>query len=116
MGEQHMEADQWLQGHIFSCKIGKVGSPAFSAQETTSPGIGAHVSHLYMGSIHLESSGPLFVEPFQAWQYYFWCRGSKLMMNTPLMGEQEFCMPFPLNLDFWTLCFSLGNQGTDLPS
>ena len=39
-GEQHMEACQWLQDHIRSCKIGKVGSRAFSAQETASPGNG----------------------------------------------------------------------------
>ena len=26
-----------------------------------------------------------------------------MMKNTPLMDEQEFCMPFPLILDFWTL-------------
>ena len=102
--------------NLWSCKIGKVGSQTFSAPETASPGIGASVSHLHMGSIHWESSGPLYVEPFQAWQYYFWCRGSRLMMNTPLMDEQEFCMPFPSILDFWTLCFSWGSQGTNLPS
>ena len=32
-------------------------------------------------------------------------------MTTPLMGEQELYMPFPLILDFWTLCFSGGSQG-----
>ena len=52
MGVQHMEACQWLHDHILSCKIGKVGSRTFSAQENASPGIGASVSHLHMGSIH----------------------------------------------------------------
>ena len=98
MGEQQMKACQWLQ----------VRSRTISAQETASPGIGASVSHL-----HMESSRPLFVEPFQAWHYNFWCRGSRLMMNTPLMGEQEFYMPFPLILDFWTLIMFLLRKPRD---
>ena len=61
---------------------------------------------LAYGEYSLRVQQALYVEPFQAWQYYFWCRGSRLMINTPLMDEQEFCMPIPLIMDFLTLCFS----------
>ena len=35
------------------------------------------------------------------------------MMNTPLMGEQELCMPFPLILDFWTFYLFLLRKPRD---
>ena len=99
MGEQHMKACQWLQSHIWSCKIGKVGSRTFSAQETASPGL-EHLCHTCIWGVFTKSLiCHLYDEPFQAWQYYFWCSGYRLMMNTN--GRTRVCMPFPFILDFW---------------
>ena len=87
MGVQHMEACQWLQDHIWSCKIGKVGSRTFSAQGTASQGIGASVSHLHISTANIKalrgSLGALSVnklshvpklQPISAVYENQWCR------------------------------------------
>ena len=61
MGEQDMEASQWLQDHVCFCRIFKVGSRTFSAQEISSSEIESSLSHLHMWNSCVMSSGPLYV-------------------------------------------------------
>ena len=88
MAEQHVKACQWPQGIIWYCKISMVGSRTFSIP--SAKGL-EHLCHTCIWGVFTT----LYVEPFQARQYFFGCRGFRLMMDTPIMGEQEFCMPFP---------------------
>ena len=94
-----MKACQWLQAHICSCKV-KSGVGPSLLKRPPAQGL-QHMCHTCIWGVFTKSpAGRSMLNHFKPGNITFGVGTSRLMMNTPLMDEQDFYMLFPLILDF----------------
>ena len=106
-----MEACQWLQGHRWFCRIGKVRSGTVFAQETFSLETEASLSFLRMENSCLKSNGPPYAVSFQVCQHCFWCRAPYWVLSEySTRGPTRILYAISLNAGFCDLIFLLRKQ------